>query len=119
MAKVTTKTKKALAKQPSAKQRKEMFFPFGKENFIIIGIGIVDLIIGYIFLAQGPLDGFAPMVIAPILLILGYCVIIPYGILKKPRKEIEASGDFAVSSTAAAAAQTPQASSISSNIKTG
>jgi hypothetical protein len=112
MAKVTTKTKKA-----PVKQKKEMFFPFGKENFIIIGIGIVDIIIGYIFLAQGPVDGFSPMVIAPILLVLGYCVIIPYGILKKPKKEIEVTDDFAVSASPNVTASQP-VSTVSSNIKT-
>ena len=113
MAKVTTKAKKA-----PVKQKKEMFFPFGKENFIIIGIGIVDIIIGYIFLAQGPVDGFSPMVIAPILLVLGYCVIIPYGILKKPKAEIEPADDLTMpaSQNVTAAQPAPQ---VSSNIKTG
>ena len=110
MAKPTTKAKKT-----TGKSKKEMYFPFGKENFIIIGIGIVVLIIGYIFLSQSPLDGTGPMVIAPIFLVLGYCVIIPYGILKKPKSE-----EPAVEETEAAPVQTSAttASGLSSNIKT-
>ena len=114
MAKVTTKAKKAPVKQ----QKKEMFFPFGKENFIILGIGIIDIVIGYIFLAQGPVNGFSPMVIAPILLVLGYCVIIPYGILKKPKKEIEVTDDLTVPASQNVTTTQP-ASTVSSNIKTG
>ena len=95
-----------------------MFFPFGKENFIIIGIGIIDIVIGYIFLAQGPVDGFSPMVIAPILLVFGYCVIIPYGILKKPKSEIEPADESTVSVSQNVIAAQP-APSVSSNIKTG
>ena len=110
MAKPVTKAKKT-----AGKQKKEMFFPFGKENFIIIAIGIVVLIIGYFFLSQNPPDGTGPMVIAPILLVLGYCVIIPYGILKKPKSE-ETATEEPEAVTAQTVSTTP--SNISSNIKT-
>jgi hypothetical protein len=109
MAKTTVKVKKT-----TVKHKKEMTFPLGKENFIIIGIGIIDIIIGYIFLGQNSVDGFGPMVLAPILLVIGYCVIIPYGILKKPKGEIEnTSEDENISASAVAST-----SNVSSNIKT-
>ena len=107
MAKTTAKAKKTIVKQ-----KKEMTFPLGKENFIIIGIGIIDIIIGYIFLGQNSVDGFGPMVIAPILLVIGYCVIIPYGILKRPKGDTE---NVSENETASAIAST---SNVSSNIKT-
>lgn len=109
MAKVQVKAKKTLVKQ-----KREMSFPLAKENFIIIGIGILDLIIGYIFLAQGSVDGFAPTVIAPILLVIGYCVIIPYGILKKPKSELADTSETEDSSTSNVTVSSP----VSSNIKT-
>jgi len=94
------------------KQKKEFSFPLEKENFIIIAIGIAVLVIGYILMAQNSVNDFTPTVVAPILLVAGYCVIIPYGILKKPK-------------SAAAPVENPQAesanvssSSVSSNIKT-
>ena len=110
MAKIQAKAKKS-----SVKQKKEMTFPLAKKNFIIIGIGIIDLILGYIFLAQDSVSGFAPTVIAPILLVLGYCVIIPYGILKKPKSELGNTSDTEESSASNVAAAPP----VSSNIKTG
>jgi hypothetical protein len=109
MAKITAKAKKG-----PFKQKKEMSFPLAKENFIIIGIGILDLIIGYIFLAQDSVDGFAPTVIAPILLVIGYCIIIPYGILKKPKSELENVAETEDNSTSNVSIASP----VSSNIKT-
>lgn len=63
---------------------------FTRNNFIILGIGIVLIIIGFIFLAAGDIT------ISPILLVLGYCVAIPLGILlpgKKSSKEPLAESD--------------------------
>jgi hypothetical protein len=61
-------------------------------NYIIIGIGLLVIIIGYIMLSQNSVDGFIPTVLAPIVLVIGYCVIIPIGILfptvKKENQEI-------------------------------
>lgn len=72
-----------------AKQKREFSFPMERENFMIIGFGIVLLIIGYILMSQNSVDGFMPTVVSPILLIAGYCVVIPYGILKRPKSEIK------------------------------
>src|SRR5262245_40488934 len=79
------KSKKKIQSSKLSKQKKEFSFPLEKENFIIIGLGIVVLIIGYVLMSQNSVDGFMPTVVAPILLIAGYCVIIPYGILKKAK----------------------------------
>ncbi|MGH2576087.1 MAG: DUF3098 domain-containing protein, partial [Ignavibacteria bacterium] len=74
------------SKKVQSKQKKEISFPFEKDNFIIIGVGIALIVIGYILMAENSVDGFLPTVISPILLVLGYCVIIPYGILKRAKK---------------------------------
>jgi uncharacterized membrane protein HdeD (DUF308 family) len=55
--------------------------PFTKINYQILAIGILCIVLGYIALAQEPWDGTMAIVIAPILLILGYCFLIPFGIL--------------------------------------
>ncbi len=69
-------------RKPKRTQKEEPL-PLGKENFIIMGVGVLVIIIGYLALAKGPIEGFLPLVLAPILLVLGYCVIIPLGILFK------------------------------------
>ena len=97
---------KKLQSSKLKQQKKEFSFPLEKENFIIIGIGVVVLVIGYFLMSENSVDGFLPTVIAPILLVAGYCIIIPYGILKK-------------SKTAAPAAESAETEiSSSSNVKT-
>jgi hypothetical protein len=55
--------------------------PFNKMNYQILGAGILAIILGYVALAQEPWNGTMPLVVAPILLVLGYCVLVPIGIL--------------------------------------
>lgn len=101
-----TKVKSKRQQTSKFSKKKEFSFPLEKENFVIIGIGIVLLVIGYFLMSENSVDGFMPTVIAPLLLVAGYCVVIPYGIMKKPKSEREqAAGD------------TP-AEGSSSNIKT-
>jgi NADH:ubiquinone oxidoreductase subunit 6 (subunit J) len=67
-------------------------FPFTKQNYLIFGVGLAVILIGYALMATGVTEEPAipdgkwnnPMaiIVAPILLIVGYLVIIPYGILK-------------------------------------
>lgn len=58
--------------------------PFTRENFLIIGAGLLTLILGYVAMIEGSVEGFLPLVAAPILLLIGYCVIVPFGILYRP-----------------------------------
>jgi len=65
-----------------------------KKNYMIIGLGIAIIIIGYIMMAANSVDGFLPTVVAPILLVAGYCAIIPFGILFKDKSIlVEESSD--------------------------
>lgn len=59
--------------------------PLKRENFLVIGAGLLVIIAGYVAMLEGSEEGFLPLVLAPILLVLGYCVIIPIGIfMRKP-----------------------------------
>ncbi|MBU0691326.1 hypothetical protein KKH18_05865 [bacterium] len=71
----------------SPKERKAPRFqvPFTRKNYLILGSGLLILIIGYLCLAQGPHDGFLSLTLAPILLVLGFCVVIPYGIMARDK----------------------------------
>lgn len=100
------------SKKLTAKAKKDLSLPLEKTNFLIIGLGIVVLIIGYILMSENSVDGFLPTVVSPILLVLGYCVIIPYGILKKPKK-VAANVQQAATETQAVSPE-----NVSSNIKT-
>jgi hypothetical protein len=51
--------------------------PFGRKNYALFAIAALIIIAGYIALARGSIT------LAPILLLLGYLVVIPWAILAK------------------------------------
>ena len=53
---------------------------FSKNNYIALGVGIFLVILGFIIMGTGDIT------ISPILLVLGYCVAIPIGILLPAKK---------------------------------
>ena len=50
---------------------------FSRANAMWLGAAVVSIAIGYVLLSTGS------ETIAPILLVLGYCVLLPIGIIKK------------------------------------
>ena len=60
---------------------------FGKINYQLFGFGLLTIILGYILMATGETESIQSIKIAPLILIVGYCVIIPAAILVKPKKE--------------------------------
>ena len=71
--------------RPAPKVKAETGPIFGKKNYILFGVGLMAIIVGYIFLGTGD------TVISPILLVLGYCVIIPIAIIIKDKKKAPGS----------------------------
>ena len=103
MAKQVAKTSKLTKTTGSVKagaksSRKKVMWenPLSKENFIIGAIGVGIIILGYILMATGITNEPAlasakwnnPMavVVAPIVLVFGYCAVIPYALLKRSKK---------------------------------
>jgi len=76
----------------SKKGRADDVFPLDRENFIILGVGVLCIVLGYVALSGNTVEGFRQLTLAPILLLLGYCVIVPIGIMyrKKPKSDMEA-----------------------------
>ncbi len=77
---------------PRRRVSREEHLPLGRENFIILGIGLAAIVLGYLAMLQGSVEGFLPLVLAPILLVLGYCFIIPFGIMYRKNRNLAASG---------------------------
>ena len=69
-----------MAPSKKAKKAAKSGPDFGKNNYLILGIGLLFIVVGFVFLAVGDIT------VSPILLVLGYCVIIPLGILLPGRK---------------------------------
>jgi len=51
--------------------------PFGRRNYALFGVAALIIVAGYIALSRGSIT------LAPILLLLGYLVVIPWAILAK------------------------------------
>lgn len=83
MAKTKTSNLQSLKAKKSKKTQEHLHISLTKKNYSIIAAGIVVIIIGYILMNENSVNGFMPTVVAPILLFVGYCVIIPVGILLK------------------------------------
>jgi hypothetical protein len=70
--------------------------PFEQKNiiFILIGIGVVTL--GYIIMGTSETMGFMALDVSPIVLLLGYLVVIPMGIMYGAhRKKVELKAEEA------------------------
>lgn len=77
-------------KEQRRKQIKAEQMPLGRENFVILAAGLGVILAGYLAMLAGGVEGFLPLVVSPILLVFGYCVIIPLGILYRKREPAEA-----------------------------
>ena len=58
-------------------------WPFNKKNYLLFGIGILVIILGYIIMVTGEVNSFQSVKLAPVLLVIGYLVIIPLSIFYK------------------------------------
>jgi len=58
-----------------------------KKNIILIAIGVLLLVIGFICLAAGPADNPVSLTVAPLILVIAYVVVIPLGILFTGKKQ--------------------------------
>ena len=52
-------------------------------NYWLFFIGVTFVIVGYIVMHTGGTNSFKSLTLAPILLVLGYCLIIPVSIFYK------------------------------------
>ena len=75
------KKKKKKIKEAKKQTKKitptEEILRFNKKNYSLFAAGIISIIIGYIFLSKGSIT------VAPILLVLGYVILIPTSIIIK------------------------------------
>jgi fumarate reductase subunit C len=68
-------------KKQGRQRRKESALPFTRANVILFFTGLVLIVVGYIALGVKPWNSFVSLNVAPVLLVLGYCVVIPVAIL--------------------------------------
>ena len=60
--------------------------PFNKINYVLFVIGLISISFGYVIIANNAVDSASSTKIGPVILFLGYCIIIPVSIIYKPKK---------------------------------
>jgi len=55
--------------------------PFARANWMLFLTALAVIIVGYLFLAAGSIT------LAPLLLVVGYCVLVPLAIIYRPRSQ--------------------------------
>ena len=58
---------------------------FGKTNYIIFSVGLFSLVLGYYLMANGSVNSFQSLTLSPILLFLGYIIIIPLALVYREK----------------------------------
>ncbi len=61
-----------------------------KTNYVLFGIGMLLIIIGFYFMSLGEWDSSSSLVISPILLFLGFVIVMPASILYRKKSEVPA-----------------------------
>lgn len=67
-------------------------FPWTSANFTGLGIGIGVIVLGFVLLYVGNLtswDNPLALDIAPVVLVLGYCVVVPWAIMRGSKNSAE------------------------------
>ena len=59
---------------------------FEKENYVFFIAGIISVILGYIVMASGETYSFQSLSLAPLLLFIGYIILIPIALIYKKDK---------------------------------
>jgi len=84
---VSLNLKNAFPEKNEKEQNNQFRWPFGPRNYMVFALAIVIIIIGYISLGQGSIT------LAPVLLVLGYCVLIPVSLIIKSHPRASGSSD--------------------------
>ena len=56
-------------------------WPYKRKNYVLFGIGVFVIILGYLIMYLGEVNSFQSLTLSPIILLIGYLIIIPYALL--------------------------------------
>ena len=65
------------------KKTLQFSWPYKRKNYVLFGVGVFVIIVGYLIMYSGEVDSFQSLVISPLLLLAGYLVIIPMALLSR------------------------------------
>ena len=63
---------------------------FTTTNYILFGIGLALIIVGYLVMATGEVNSFQSLTLAPIMLFIGYIIFLPAALIYREKSpEVE------------------------------
>jgi len=63
---------------------------FSTTNYVLFGIGLTLIIVGYFVMATGEVNSFQSLTLAPIMLFIAYIIVIPAALLYREKSpEVE------------------------------
>ena len=65
---------------------------FTKKNYVLFGIGVLVIVVGYMVMAAGEVNSFQALTLAPIMLFLGYVVVIPVALIYRDKSTRKPAG---------------------------
>ena len=60
-----------------------------KTNYILFGIGLILIILGYILMGKGEVYSFQSLTLAPVMLFIGYIIVIPASLIYRDKNSLE------------------------------
>ena len=67
------------------RKTKKIVSPFSaywkKNNFLLLLLGLIIIIAGFVFMSMGPWSSFPSLFISPVLLVIGYLLVLPASVL--------------------------------------
>ena len=66
---------------------------YGGRNIRLFVMGLVVIALGYFLLSRPPVDGVMSLTLAPLLLVIGYCVLIPLALLSRNEENDSSTED--------------------------
>ncbi len=87
---MAVKTKKKNVKTSTTKTLPSPFnIYWEKTNYLLFGLGMLLIILGFYFMSLGEWDSSSSLVVSPILLFLGFVIVMPASILYRKKASTE------------------------------
>ena len=80
-----------LFKKIDSNQNDSLFesWSLSKTNYLLFGIGLFLIIFGYVLMGNGEVDSFQSLTLAPIMLFIGYIIVIPASLIFRDKDALE------------------------------
>jgi len=86
---MAVKTKKKNVKASAKSLPSPFNIYWERTNYLLFGLGMLLIILGFYFMSLGEWDSSSSLVVSPILLFLGFVVVIPASILYRKKAVVE------------------------------